>query len=81
MTPKEAQLAEIAGRVRMWREDVAECRKRAGAARKLAGECDADAAHAEVMTRRWEIIHNAVRLDMVPGLESPVDPKAAEVSW
>ena len=78
VTPKEAQLGEIQQRIRMWREDVAECRKRAAAARKTAGEHDADAAHAEEMASRWEVVHDAVRFGIVPNLDGYAGPKNDE---
>ena len=81
MTPKEAQLAEIRQRVRTWREDAAECRKRAAEARKAAGEHDADAAHAEAMASRWEVVHDAVRFQLVPNLDGCLGPASDEVPW
>ena len=81
MTPKEAQLAEIRQRVRMWHEDGAECRKRADAARRTADEHDADAAHAEEMARRWEVVHDAVRFGVVPNLDGCLGPVTDEVPW
>ena len=81
MTPKEAQLAEIQQRIRMWREDVAECRKRAANARKTADEHDADAAHAEEMARRWEVVHDAVRFGVVPNLDGCTGPNTEEVPF
>ena len=81
MTPKEAQLAEIRQRVRMWREDAAECGKRADAARKSADAHDADAAHAEQMARRWEVVHDAIRFGCVPNLDGCKGPETDEVPF
>lgn len=83
MTPKKVQLAEIQQRIRTWREDVTECRKRAAEARKTADEHDAEAEHAEAMVRRWEVVHNAVRLQMVPDLDGALRPATdlSEPPW
>jgi hypothetical protein len=81
VTPKEAQLGEIQQRIKMWREDVAECRSRAAAARKAAEAHDADAAHAAEMAARWEVVHDAVRFGHVPNLDGYKGPETGEVAW
>lgn len=74
MTPKEVQLGEIRQQIADWRKDVASGRKNAAEARKLAEEHDAEAAHAEEMARRWEVVHDAVRFGVVPNLDGYLDP-------
>lgn len=81
MTPKEVQLGEIRQQIRDWRKDVADGRRRAAEARKLAEENDAEAAHAEEMARRWEVIHDAVRFGVVPNLDGCLGPETDEVPF
>jgi len=75
MTPKEVQLGEIRQQIRDWRKDATEAQRRAADARKLADELDAEAAHSEEMARRWEVVHDAVRFQLVPNLDGCLGPK------
>jgi hypothetical protein len=75
VTPKEVQLGEIRQQIAKWREDIVECRRLAAEARKSADAHDADAAHSEAMVRRWEVVHNAVRLQLVPDLDGCLRPE------
>lgn len=81
MTPKEVQLSEIRQQIKDWRADVARGRQGAADARKLANEHDAEAAHAEEMARRWEVVHDAVRFGAVPNLDGCLGPKTDEVPF
>lgn len=81
MTPKEVQLAEIRQQIKDWRKDVTDGRRRAADARKLAKENDAEAAHADEMARRWEVVHDAVRFGVVPNLDGGLGPETSEVPW
>jgi len=79
VTPKEVQLGEIRRQIADWRKDAAGSRKRAAELRKHADENDSEAAHAEEMARRWEVVHDAVRFGVVPNLDGCTGPNTEEV--
>jgi len=81
VTPKEVQLGEIRRQIADWRKDAAGSRKRAAELRKRADENDSEAAHAEEMARRWEVVHDAVRFGVVPNLDGCTGPNTKEVPF
>ena len=81
MTPKEVQLGEIRRQIADWRKDAAGSRKRAAELWKHADENDSEAAHAEEMARRWEVVHDAVRFGVVPNLDGCTGPNTEEVPF
>lgn len=78
MTPKEVQLSEIQRQINDWQKDALGSRKQAADLRKAAAEHDAEAAHAEEMVSRWEVVHDAVRFGVVPNLDGCKGPKSEE---
>jgi hypothetical protein len=80
---REHQLAEVRRHIREWREDAAECQRRADACQRTVAEHLAEAARSTELARRWEAIHDAIRLGLTPLLDvSPFNaPETEEVPF
>lgn len=81
MTPKEVQLSEVRRQIADWRKDATGSRRQAAELRKAADEHDAEAAHAEEMASRWEVVHDAIRFGCVPNLDGCKGPEIDEVPF